>query len=297
MDIRVLLDDMVRRMGYRTYPGFPDEYIWVDHGDGTGEVIMLLEGSDIEKVREFQSSTSSFPGERFIFILTGKIDPEILSYCKYYKITVIHEDEVAKILGRAVIQMHLERPKERKRENGSEEKREYITVYLEEGENPKYIKPTIEGQDVIKSIGLRPELIFVPYHFFSYALKVMEGEIVADRQGTLMVNAVNGKVSKSINGFELLESWPTSHREIEMKWEPLPSLERARKWLSESIETEVTERKETESFIIFTKKSVRPLEDTIKVKFINTCFYPIYSSSAVAMDGFTGEIGSISDFL
>jgi hypothetical protein len=296
VDIRVLLDDMVRRMGYRTYPGFPEEYIWVDHGDGTGEVIMLLSSSDMEKIREFQSSTALFPGERFIFLLS-KVDQEILSYCKRYKITVVQEEEVAKILGKALIQNYLDRPKKTLGERESNENKDYIMVYLEEGQNPKYIKPTIEGQDVIKSIGLRPELIFVPYHFFSYSLKVMEGEVVGERQGTIMVNAVNGKVSTSISGFELLDSWPTSHREVEMKWEPLPSMERAKRWLSESIETEVMEKKETGSFIIFTRKSMKPLEDTIKVTFINTCFYPVYSSSAVAMDGFTGEIGSISDFL
>ncbi|MEM0127870.1 MAG: hypothetical protein QXO03_02120, partial [Thermoplasmatales archaeon] len=88
MDIRIIIEDMVQKMGYRAYPGFPQDYIWIDHGDGSGEVIMLLEENDMDKVREFESSTSSFPGERFIFSLVGDIDKEIPSYCKRYKITL-----------------------------------------------------------------------------------------------------------------------------------------------------------------------------------------------------------------
>ncbi|MEM0127484.1 MAG: hypothetical protein QXO03_00150 [Thermoplasmatales archaeon] len=298
MDIKVIIDDMVQKMGYRTYPGFPQDYIWVDHGDGSGEVILLLEHNDIEKVREFQSSTSSFSGERFVFILVKDVNQEIISYCKYHKITAVKDDEVAKILGRAVIEMYLESRKEETTANDREQQeggKGYILVYLEEGQNPRYIKPTIDANDVVKTVGLKPELIFVPYHFFSYSLKVMEGEIVGTREGTLMVNAVNGKVYRSINGFELLDVWPTDHREMEIKWEPLPSLERAKKWLEDTTETEIVEKKETQSFIIYTRKSVKPIADTIKVTFLNTCFYPIYSSSAIAMDGFTSEIISISD--
>ncbi|MEM3642321.1 MAG: hypothetical protein QXU70_00390 [Thermoplasmatales archaeon] len=298
MDVRVIIEDMVQKMGYRTYPGFPQDYIWIDHGDGSGEVIMLLEENDIEKVREFESSTSSFPGDRFVFSLIDGIDKEIPSYCKRYKITLVSQEEVAKMLGKACISMHIESRRQGSKLKKIEANGEgYILVYLEEGKNPRYVKPTIDVREVVKTIGLKPELIFVPYHFFSYSLKVMEGEIVSQKQGTVMVNAVNGKVFKSISGFELMDRWPAEHREMEIKWEPLPSLERAKKWLEETTETEVVEKKETESFIIYTRKAVKPIADTIKVTFINTSYYPIYSSSAIAMDGFTGEIISISDIL
>ncbi|MEM3668092.1 MAG: hypothetical protein QW388_05545, partial [Thermoplasmatales archaeon] len=226
------------------------------------------------------------------------IDKEIPSYCKRYKITLVSQEEVAKMLGKACISMHIESRRQASKVKKIEANGEgYILVYLEEGKNPRYVKPTIDVREVVKTIGLKPELIFVPYHFFSYSLKVMEGEIVSQKQGTVMVNAVNGKVFKSISGFELMDRWPAEHREMEIKWEPLPSLERAKKWLEETTETEVVEKKETESFIIYTRKAVKPIADTIKVTFINTSYYPIYSSSAIAMDGFTGEIISISDIL
>ncbi|MEM1813938.1 MAG: hypothetical protein QXE04_01460, partial [Thermoplasmatales archaeon] len=228
MDVRVIIEDMVQKMGYRTYPGFPQDYIWIDHGDGSGEVIMLLEENDIEKVREFESSTSSFPGDRFVFSLIEGIDKEIPSYCKRYKITLVSQEEVAKMLGKACISMHIESRRQASKVKKIEANGEgYILVYLEEGKNPRYVKPTIDVREVVKTIGLKPELIFVPYHFFSYSLKVMEGEIVSQKQGTVMVNAVNGKVFKSISGFELMDRWPAEHREMEIKWEPLPSLERA----------------------------------------------------------------------
>lgn len=298
MDIRIIIDEMVKSMGYRTYPGYPEEYIWVDHGDGSGEVIMLLENQDLEKVREFHSSTVSFPGERFLFVLSDGGNKDIISYCKGHKITPVTRDETAKLLGKALIDMHLslkttKRPAVRQPKEDSD----FILVYLEEGNNPKYIRPVVSGELVSNSIGLRSDLIFVPYHFFSYTMKVVEGENIAIKEGTSMVNAVNGRVTRSINGYELLDSWPTTYREMELKWEPLSSMERAKRWISDSTETEVVEKSETEAFIIYSRSRVKPLEDTIKVKYINTCFYPIYSSSALVMDGFTGEIKSITDYV
>lgn len=298
MDVRILIDEMVRNMGYRTYPGYPEEYIWVDHGDGSGEVILLLENQDMEKVREFNSSTISFPGERFLFVLTDGGNKEILSYCKGHKITAVSREEASKMLGRALIDMHLSKKTPKKPvKQRNEENKDFIMVYLEEGNNPKYIRPVVSGEIVTNSIGLRSDLIFVPYHFFSYSMKVMEGNSLSNKEGTAMVNAVNGKVSRSINGYEILDSWPTTYRELEPKWEPLASMERAKRWISDSLETEVVERSETEAFIIYSRSKVRPLEDTVRVTFINTCLYPIYSSSTLVMDGFTGEIKSITDFL
>ena len=298
MDIRVLIDEMVRSMGYRTYPGYPEEYIWVDHGDGSGEVIMLLESHDIEKVREFHSSTSSFPGERFLFLLADGVDKDVISYCKAHRITPVTREETARMLGRALIDMHLSsRTKRKTAIRHKEENKDFIMVYLEEGNNPKYIRPVITGEVVTNAIGLKADLIFVPFHFFTYSMKVMEGNNLVSKEGTVMVNAVNGRPSKSINGYEVLDSWPTTHREMELKWEPLSSLERAKRWVSESLETEVLEKSETDAFIIYSRRRVKPLEDTIKVTFVNTCLYPIYSSSALVMDGFTGEIKSITDYL
>lgn len=298
MDIRILIDEMVKNMGYRTYPGYPEDYIWVDHGDGTGEVIMLLETQDLEKVREFQSSTATFPGERFLFLLLDGVSRDILSYCKGHNITAVTRDETSRLLGKALIDLHLDKAKIRKpvREKPKEDK-DFILVYLEEGSNPKYIRPVVTGAIVTNSIGLRSDLIFIPYHFFSYTMKVMEGDRMEYKEGTAMVNAVNGKVARSINGYEILDSWPTVHRELEPKWEPLSSLERAKKWISDSLETEVVEKSETEAFIIYSRARVKPLENTIKVTFINSCLYPIYSSSALVMDGFTGEIKSITDYV
>jgi hypothetical protein len=298
MDVRTLIGEMVKNMGYRTYPGYPEDYIWVDHGDGTGEVIMLLEDQDFERVREFQSSTVSFPGERFLFILADGVNKEVFSYCKQHNITTVTRDEAAKLLGKAVIDMHLEKKSIRKPvREPIENNKDFILVYIEEGNNPKYIRPVVSGEIVTNSIGLRSDLIFVPYHFFSYSMKVMEGDVLENKEGTVMVNAVNGKVSRSINGYEVLDSWPTAHRELELKWEPLSSMERAKRWISDSQETEVVEKSESEGFIIYSRKRVKPLEDTIKVAFLNSCFYPIYSSSALVMDGFTGEIKSITDYI
>ncbi len=298
MDVRILIDEIVRNMGYRTYPGYPEEYIWVDHGDGSGEVIMLLENQDMEKVREFNSSTISFPGERFLFVLSDGSNKEILSYCKGHKITPVSREEASKMLGKALIDMHLSKKTPKKPiTRTNEENKDFIMVYLEEGNNPKYIRPVVSGETVTNSIGLRSDLLFVPYHFFSYSMKVMEGDNLATKEGTAMVNAVNGKVCRAINGYEILDSWPVTHRELEFKWEPLASIERAKRWIGESVETEVVERSETDAFIIYSRSKVRPLEDTVKVTFINTCLYPIYSSSTLVMDGFTGEIKSITDFL
>jgi hypothetical protein len=298
MDVRVLIDEMVKNMGYRTYPGYPEEYIWVDHGDGSGEVIMLLENQDLEKVREFNSSTVSFPGERFLFLLADGTDKEIISYCKGHRITPVSREEAAKMLGKALIDMHLStKTKKRSVLRQPTENKDFIMVYLEEGSNPKYIRPVITGDVVTNSIGLRADLIFVPYHFFTYGMKVMEGDSLIAKEGTVMVNAVNGRASRSINGYEILDSWPTTHREMELKWEPLSSMERAKRWISESLETEVVEKTETEAFIVYSRNRVKPLEDTIKVTFINTCLYPVYSSSALVMDGFTGEIKSITDYV
>jgi hypothetical protein len=298
MDIRILIDEMVKDMGYRTYPGYPEEYIWVDHGDGSGEVIMLLENEDLEKVREFHSSTVSFPGERFLFLLSDGANKDVLSYCKGHKIIPVTRDETAKLLGKALIDMQLSKKVRRKPVvQQSNENEDFILVYLEEGNNPKYIRPVVSGEVVTNSIGLRSDLIFIPFHFFSFTMKVMEDESLSKKEGTAMVNAVTGKVSRSINGYELLDSWPTTHRELELKWEPLSSIERAKRWVSDSLETEVVEKSETDGFIIYSRSRVKPLEDTIKVTFINTCLYPIYSSSALVMDGFTGEIKSITDYV
>ncbi len=298
MDIRVLIDEMVRKMGYRTYPGYPDEYIWVDHGDGTGEVIMLLETSDFQKVRDFNSSTSSFAGERFLFILCEATDKEILSYCKAHRITPVVREDVAKMLGRALIDLHLSmKPPRRNIPLERKEDKDFILVYLEEGSNPRYIRPVVSGEAVTNSIGLKADLIFIPYHFFSYSMKVMEGSNVVVKEGNAMVNAVNGRVSKAINGYEVLDSWPTAHRELEPKWEPLPSMERAKRWVSETTESEVVEKSETDAFIVYSRKRVRPLEESIKVSYVNTAYYPIYSSAALVMDGFTGEIKSLSDYI
>jgi ketoisovalerate ferredoxin oxidoreductase, alpha subunit (EC 1.2.7.7) len=107
MDVRILIDEIVKNMGYRTYPGYPEDYIWVDHGDGSGEVIMLLENDDMEKIREYNSSTVSFPGERFLFLLFDGPNKEILSYCKGHKITPVTRNEAAKMLGMTLIDMHL----------------------------------------------------------------------------------------------------------------------------------------------------------------------------------------------
>ena len=74
-------------------------------------------------------------------------------------------------------------------------------------------------------------------------------------------------------------------------------MERAKRWIIDSLETEVVEKSETDAFIIYSRTRVKPLEDTIKVTFINTSFYPIYSSPALVMDGYTGEIKSINDFV
>ena len=298
MDIRILIGEIVKGMGYRTYPGYPEDYIWVDHGDGSGEVIMLLESQDLEKVREFYSSTVSFPGERFLFILNDAANKDILSYCKSHKITAVSRDDTAKLLGKALIDMQLSRKVHgRPRVQETKEDKDFILVYLEEGNNPRYIRPVVSGEMVTSSIGLKADLIFVPYHFFSYSMKLMEGDNLVVKEGNVMVNAVNGKASRSINGYELLDSWPTTHRELELKWEPLPSMERAKRWISDSLETEVVEKSETDAFIIYSRTRVKPLEDTIKVTFINTSFYPIYSSPALVMDGYTGEIKSINDFV
>lgn len=298
MDVRVLIDEMVKNMGYRTYPGYPEDYIWVDHGDGSGEVIMLLENQGMEKVREFHSSTVSFPGERFLFLLSEGSNKDIISYCKAHRITPVSRDEASKLLGRALIDMHLS-TKTRKGPaiHQPREDKGFILVYLEEGNNPKYIRPVVSGETVTNSIGLKSDLIFVPYHFFSYSMKVLEGDDLTVKDGTAMVNAVNGRVFRSINGYEILDSWPTTHREIELKWEPLASMERAKRWISDNQETEVVEKSETDAFLIYSRSRVKPLEDTIKVTFINTCYYPIYSSAALVMDGFTGEIKSITDYV
>ncbi|MEM0134027.1 MAG: hypothetical protein QXU18_02200 [Thermoplasmatales archaeon] len=298
MDIRILIGEMVKNMGYRTYPGYPEDYIWVDHGDGSGEVIMLLDNQDIEKVREFYSSTVSFPGERFLFILNDGVNKDILSYCKSHKITAVSRDDTAKMLGKELINMQLAKKiQKRPRVQEKNENKDFILVYLEEGNNPRYIRPVVSGEAVTNSIGLKSDLIFIPFHFFSYTMKLMEGDNLVVKEGNVMVNAVNGKASKSINGYELLDSWPTTHRELELKWEPLTSMERAKRWISDSLETEVVEKSETEAFIIYSRSRVKPLEDTIKVTFINTSLYPVYSSSALVMDGFTGEIKSITDFV
>lgn len=298
MDVRILIDEMVKNMGYRTYPGYPEDYIWVDHGDGTGEVIMLLENQDIEKVREFHSSTVNFPGERFLFNLSDGSNNEIPSYCKAHKITPVTKEEVSKLLGGALIDMHLSKTRIRKTiRPKAKEGNDFILVYLEEGQNPKYIRPVVSGEAVTNSIGLRSDLIFVPYHFFSYSMKVVEGDNLEVKEGTAMVNAVNGKASRSINGYEILDSWPTIHRELDQKWEPLSTMERAKRWISDNTETEVLERSESEAFVIYTRSKVKPLDETIRVTFINSCFYPVYSSSALVMDGFTGEIKSITDYV
>ncbi|MCL4412020.1 MAG: hypothetical protein M1526_01500 [Candidatus Thermoplasmatota archaeon] len=298
MDVRILIDEIVKNMGYRTYPGYPEDYIWVDHGDGSGEVIMLLENDDMEKIREYNSSTVSFPGERFLFLLFDGPNKEILSYCKGHKITPVTRNEAAKMLGMTLIDMHLAKKTAKRPEvQQVSENKDFILVYLEEGNNPKYIRPVVTGEVVTGSIGLRSDLIFVPYHFVSYSMKVLEGDNIATKEGTAMINAVNGKVYRSINGYELLDSWPTTHRDLDPKWEPLASMERAKRWAGDSLETEVLEKSETAGFIIYSRSRVKPLEDTIKVTFINTCFYPIYSSSVLVMDGFTGEIKSISDYV
>lgn len=298
MDLRIIIEEMVKNMGFRTYPGYPEDYIWIDHGDGTGEVIMLVETNEIEKVREFQSSTSSFPGERLVFILNDGINTDITSYCKSHKITIVSREECTRLFGKALIEMHLSKiHRKEKRKTNDKEDKGFILVYLEEGKNPKFVKPAISGETVAKSIGLKSDLIFVPHYFFSYSLKVMEGGNLEDREGSAMVNSVNGKVSESITGYEVLENWPTNHRELDPKWEPLPSLERVKRWVEDSLETEVVETRESDFFIIYSRNRVKPVERTIKVTFLNTYFYPIYSSSSLALDGFTGEIKSITDYI
>lgn len=299
MDLRIIIEEMVKNMGFRTYPGYPEDYIWIDHGDGTGEVIMLVETDELEKLREFQSSTSSFPGERLVFILGDEAKPDLTSYCKSHKITVVSREECSRLFGRALIDMHLSKM-HRKKENKitkTEDDDGFILVYLEEGNNPKFVKPAVSGEMVARSIGLRNDLIFIPHYFFSYMLKVMEGGKVEVREGSAMVNSVNGKVSKSITGYEVLENWPTPYRQLEPKWEPQPSMERVKSWIEESLETEVIETKESEFFLIFSRSRIKPLEKTIRVSFLNSYFYPIYSTSSLALDGFTGEVKSVTDFV
>jgi hypothetical protein len=298
MELRILIEEMIENMGFRTYPGYPEDYIWIDHGDSTGEVIFLVESDDMEKVREFHSSTSSFPGERFAFILYDGPYNEIYSYCKSHNITVVSREECSRLFGKALIDMHLNSlGKKEVKKLKEKDDREFILVYLEEGKNPKFIKPAVSGEMVSKSVGMRNDLIFIPYYFFSYRLKVMEGGSLEEREGSAMVNSLNGKVFSSITGYEVLENWPMTHRELEPKWEPLASLERVKVWIQESLEMEVMEKSESEFFLLYARNKVKPLKETIKVTYLNTYFYPIYSSSSLAMDGFTGEVKSTADYI
>ncbi len=294
MDLRFFMEEIIRRMGYRTYPGYPPEYIWIDHGDNTGEVVFLMENNDIEKLREFYSSTLNYPGEKYVFILIDD-DREILSYCKSKGLIGIRKDAVASLVGRSIIDMHLTRGKDRIVEK--EEGEDSIYVYLEEGNNPKFIKPNITGEDVSKAIGLKAELLFIPYYFFSYSLNVLEGGLYEKKEGILMVNSVNGNISESINGYEVIDGWPTKFREIEPKWEVNSSMEKVRRWIQENMEREIMVEEESKFFIVFSRKKVKPLDETIKIKYNSTYLYPIYSSSALVMDGFTGEIKSVTDFI
>ncbi|MCL4412431.1 MAG: hypothetical protein M1526_03650 [Candidatus Thermoplasmatota archaeon] len=293
MDLRVFLEEIIRRMGYRTYPGYPEEYIWIDHGDGSGEVIMLLEDSSLERVKSFYSSTVNFPGEKFVFFLVDE-DPEITSYCKSKGIKSVRKDEVGLIVGRSIIDIHL---KKRRENDFKEDEKDSIYVYLEEGSNPKFVKPAITGEAVANALGLKADLLFIPFSFYSYSVSVMEGSLIEKREGTVMVNTVNGTVSKSISGYEVIDSWPMQHRELEPKWEPDASIERVRRWIQDNIESEVVEEKEMRYLVVFTRKKVRPLENSIKIKYNNTHLYPIYSSSSLVMDGFTGEIKSVTDYI
>ncbi len=295
MDLRVFLEEIVKRMGYRTYPGYPKEYIWIDHGDNSGEVIMLLEDNNLDKLKEFYSSTLNYPGEKYVFILVDD-DREIMGYCKSKGLIGVKKDVVANLIGKSLIDMSLKK-------NGKsdskimESNEDSIYVYLEEGNNPKFIKPTISGEDVSNSIGLKAELIFIPFYFFSYTLDVVDGGLYEKRDGILMLNSLNGNVTKSINGYEVVDSWPLKYKDMEPRWEINGSTERVRKWIQENLERETVVQEETKFFIVYKRKKIKPLENTIKVTYINTYFYPIYSTSTLVMDGFTGEIKSVTDFI
>ncbi|MGC8547090.1 MAG: hypothetical protein ACP5MU_05495, partial [Thermoplasmata archaeon] len=115
--------------------------------------------------------------------------------------------------------------------------------------------------------------------------------------GILMVNSVNGNVSESINGYEVIDKWPMKYKEFEPKWEVNSSIEKIRRWIQENMEREIMVEEESKFFIIFSRKKVKPLDDTIKIKYISTYLYPVYTSSTLVMDGFTGEIKSVTDFI
>jgi hypothetical protein len=294
MDLRIFMEEIIRKMGYRVYPGYPQEYIWIDHGDNTGEVILLMDDNDLEKLREFYSSTVNYPGEKYVFILIDD-DKEILSYCKSKGLIGIRKDTVASLVGKSIIDMHLSRGKREIAEKAEGD--DSIYVYLEEGNNPKFIKPTITGENVSTAIGLKADLIFVPYYFFSYSLNVLEGGLYEKKEGILMVNSVNGNVSESINGYEVIDKWPMKYKEVEPNWEVNSSIEKIRRWIQENMEREIMVEEESKFFIIFSRKKVKPLDDTIKIKYNSTYLYPVYTSSTLVMDGFTGEIKSVTDFI
>jgi len=292
MNLRSILEEIISASGGRTYPGYPDRYLWVEYQDGYNEVIMLLTENKIDLVRDFNSATNDFPGERYVFALID-IDQEIYSYCISKKINCIKRDELINIIGRSVIDLSLKPTKNIKDVEYKED--DSIYIRLETGETPKFIKPQLSKDEIADSVGIKSELYFIPFHFYSYKCDVdMEGKIVA-RTGALMINSLNGLPDESVSGFELVDRWPFPHKEMDIKWEPDIAIHGAKKWISEHNIGYTVEEKETKYFLIFLRKKVEPLEDSIKIKFEGTYFYPFFISGGIALDGIRGLIYNVQD--
>lgn len=292
MNLRSILEEIIVASGGRIYPGYPEEYIWIEHQDGSNEVIMLLFEDDLNLVKDFQSSTSNFPGERYIFALRD-VSNDIYSFCISKKITCIKRDELINILGKSIIDLSLK--VKRSTNEIKLDEPDSIYIRLETGTMPKFIKPPLSAPEIRESLGVKAELFFIPYHFYTYVCDLKMEDKVVKKNGGVMVNSVNSIPRDIVKGFELVDRWPFPHREMEPKWEPDEASESANKWIRENNIGITTEGKETKYFFVYFRKKTEPLEDSIKIKYEGTYFYPFFVSSGLALDGLTGEMYNIQD--
>ncbi len=292
MNFRAIIEEIITASGGRIYPGYPDEYIWIEHSDGSNEVIMLLYEDNLNLVKDFHSSTSNFPGGRYIFALRD-VSPEIYSYCISKKITCVKRNELIEIVGRSVIDLSLH--PEKIVRNIDVNDNDSIYIMLETGRTPKFIKPVLTASEIKEYIGVKSELFFIPFHFYSYSCDLKVEENTVKKNGGVMINSINGVPWDLVRGIELVDKWPFPHKEMDSKWEPDTVIEKVRSWVKENNVGITTEGKETKYFFIYYKKKTQPIEESIKIRYDGTYFYPFFVNGGMVLDGIKGEIYNVQD--